>query len=214
MREVRIPSTPEEWSAWEEEFRRSMEHSREAILARMGYSSYEDYLRGKLWKAIRSRVFQRDKGCVRCRGASQEVHHMSYSEPVLRGECDEELVALCEGCHDFVEFDDDGTARSDAEKRHLAQSADTRADYPRPKIDLRRSEPVYPPEWKRMNARQREGWRNEYSWVWYNRKHPQRATEPLDVLPKWYVDMKTAYERTKGNVRDVASPTRKPKSKA
>jgi hypothetical protein len=50
--------------------------SREANVRKLGFASYEEYLRSDLWKDVRGRV-KRAKGreCSLCLKPSREMHH-------------------------------------------------------------------------------------------------------------------------------------------
>src|SRR5580704_11307413 len=81
---------------------------RETILKRLGHGSYESYLYSPVWQRIRRRIFKRDnRQCVRCSEKATQVHHLTYTEPVLKGEDDTQLVSVCAECHDRIEFDAD-----------------------------------------------------------------------------------------------------------
>jgi hypothetical protein len=61
--------------------------------------SYAAYLASPEWKKIRARVLKRDgKRCQHCSAKAQCVHHISYDEPVIIGERDEDLISLCNSC--------------------------------------------------------------------------------------------------------------------
>lgn len=78
---------------------------RDIDLRAMGFASYADYRAGVLWKSIRSRVHKRDgKKCRCCGKAADVVHHDSYAPKVLSGADLAPLYALCNGCHDRIEF--------------------------------------------------------------------------------------------------------------
>lgn len=78
---------------------------RDANLAQLGFSSYECYLRGSLWKGIRRAVLERDGGACRlCPRRAAQVHHLSYRMAVLTGAHLNDLVSLCDPCHRGIEF--------------------------------------------------------------------------------------------------------------
>jgi hypothetical protein len=111
--------TPEWFEAQFAEMERRMaeDPSRETILARMGFRDYDHYRDSPLWRKIRGRVLKRDlKLCVRCRGPATEVHHRNYLEPVLRGDDDASLVAVCRVCHETIERHPKGRWRLEVEK--------------------------------------------------------------------------------------------------
>jgi hypothetical protein len=82
--------------------------NRQSALKAIGFATYQDYLDSALWAGIRERVLKRDHGvCVACGRKAVSVHHVTYSESVLRGQDDTQLVAICRGCHKFTEFDGD-----------------------------------------------------------------------------------------------------------
>jgi hypothetical protein len=103
--------------------------SRETILTRMGFRDYDEYRESPLWRKIRRRVLKRDlKLCVRCRGPATEVHHRNYLEPVLRGDDDASLVAVCRICHEAIERDPEGRRRSDVEKEAVLHDEHAQGD--------------------------------------------------------------------------------------
>ncbi len=66
---------------------------------------YAEYLQSPLWKLIRERVLIRDDWeCQMCGKQADVVHHKSYKPEVLAGKKDSELVSLCFGCHNDIEF--------------------------------------------------------------------------------------------------------------
>ena len=82
---------------------------RKAALERCGFTCYEEYLRSDLWKRIRELVLMRDHGiCSCCEGHATQVHHLSYGDVTLRGDCLDKLVAICRRCHLAVEFAGNG----------------------------------------------------------------------------------------------------------
>lgn len=89
--------------------------------------SHSEYLATALWKKIRGRVLRRDdRKCARCGGKAGEVHHRSYAREVLEGKADHLLASLCRGCHEVVEFDENGRKRTHEEReRMLATPAPT-----------------------------------------------------------------------------------------
>ncbi|SAL06722.1 hypothetical protein AWB78_08211 [Caballeronia calidae] len=146
----------------------------ESPLEKLGYSSYANYLSRALWKKIKKRVLVRDDHtCQRCFGSASVVHHRSYSEAVLKGEDDSQLASLCEGCHHVIEFDDDGSRRTDREKDEVLATKCLRVDFPAVKVDLRRKWPVLPTRWKRMNWWQRTGWISEHEYQRIGRTWPE-----------------------------------------
>jgi len=155
---------------------------RAGTLRRLGYKDYDNYRSRALWKRIRERILERDdRTCRRCKGEATVVHHRSYSEVVLKGEDDEQLVSLCEGCHEVVEFDDSGVRRSDTEKESILAQPCGRYDYPAIKVDLRLKSTAYPALWPRMNWWQRRGWFAAYQYVRVGRKWPNQ----VDILARY-----------------------------
>jgi len=74
-------------------------------LRAMGFADYSEYLSSALWLLIKSRVLSRDNGrCRICGDFARTVHHMDYSLHVLRGNRDDKLLSVCDGCHQKVEF--------------------------------------------------------------------------------------------------------------
>ena len=74
---------------------------RETILARLVYGDYESYLYSPLWQKIRRRVLKRDGSiCTRCGDRATQVHHLEYTEAVLKGDDDSQLVSVCKPCRE------------------------------------------------------------------------------------------------------------------
>ena len=86
---------------------------RNELLPKLGFPSYKDYLNSCLWAEIRDAILDRDNHlCRLCQAAARIVHHIDYSEATLRGDSLDELVSLCHGCHEKVEFTEDGDKRT------------------------------------------------------------------------------------------------------
>lgn len=86
---------------------------RNALLLKMGFSSYNAYLSSELWAEIRIIIFERDNNCCKlCNLPAYAVHHLDYSEATLRGETFDGLVSICKKCHDKVEFTKNGKKRT------------------------------------------------------------------------------------------------------
>jgi hypothetical protein len=141
--------------------------------------SYDVYLASKFWKAIKKRVMTRDKGlCQCCGGKGKTVHHRSYEAEVMRGEADEFLGTICDGCHDIVHFDDAGNKRTDAEADAIFCAGIRATDFPEPTVDLRR--PWYkcrPRSWYRMTALQQALWRARYEQIAEAKRAGRRAAD-------------------------------------
>jgi 5-methylcytosine-specific restriction endonuclease McrA len=116
---------------------------------------YRVYLHSKQWKMIPRRVHKQDgKLCRRCgggaSGADKATHHISYSDEVMRGEADDQIVCICKGCHRFIHFDDEGKKRSgDEVKRFLLDKSECVAVVPLDiaDIDLRLRSMIRPWNW-------------------------------------------------------------------
>jgi hypothetical protein len=91
------------------------------------------------------------------------VHHRSYAIEVMRGDEDEQLVCVCEGCHDTIHRDDSGNWRIKEECDRVLLEIDQRSDFRPFTIDRRRDrfKQIHPDEWPRMNAIQRAAWNDE-----------------------------------------------------
>ena len=71
--------------------------------------NHRNYIASKKWKDIRARVLTRDEfKCQMCLGHADQVHHKSYDKDVLDGKRDDQLVAICQSCHRYIEFDNAG----------------------------------------------------------------------------------------------------------
>lgn len=124
---------------------------------------YADYLKSPLWRKIKRRVLKRDrKACRRCGGKATRVHHRSYADVVLAGNDDEQLTSICEGCHNFIHFDDNGYKRSSEETDQLLMTRDESKAFPAPQVDLRLRWRKDPPGWNRMSAVRKQEFECEY----------------------------------------------------
>ncbi|MGC2163136.1 MAG: hypothetical protein WA634_14585 [Silvibacterium sp.] len=138
----------------------------------LGFNDYEEYRRSSLWKKIKRRVKERDSNlCARCESKADLVHHRSYALEVLRGEDDEQLASVCEGCHNVIHFDDQSNKhkRNPQEWDSVLVQKDLSTGFPPPKVDLRLRWRKDPPEWPRMTAKQRIAYHLEYEKLRYIR---------------------------------------------
>ena len=86
---------------------------RAKTLKRMGFTSYTDYIRSPLWRAIRAAKLEADPLCEICgKSKAQSVHHLRYNEATLRGKNVRTLVSVCNSCHYKIEFKADGEKRT------------------------------------------------------------------------------------------------------
>ena len=91
---------------------------RDQNLLEIGFSSYKEYLKSDLWKAIRKKAIDQTGGTCRfCDKPATVVHHMSYRVEVLHGERLWSLIPLCNGHHFFIEFHSDGRKKTCGESR-------------------------------------------------------------------------------------------------
>ena len=81
------------------------------LLASLGFKTYHHYLKSDLWREIRQQVLSKSPFCVACGIPANVVHHMNYRKKTLLGEDLESLVPLCQECHEYIEFYNDGTKR-------------------------------------------------------------------------------------------------------
>ena len=126
-------------------------------------ADYADYLKSPLWQKIKRRVLKRDgKTCRRCGGKATRVHHRSYTDKVLAGNDDEQLASICEGCHNFIHFDDNGYKRSPEETDRFLMTRDESKAFPVPQVDLRLRWRKDPPGWNRMSALQKQVFEREH----------------------------------------------------
>src|ERR1700722_20363758 len=124
------------------------------ISRELGFSCYKDYLRSPLWKEIRRRVLERDEiKCARCSGKANRVHHLAYTETILKGDDDSHLVAVCDGCHSFVHTDDGGQKRSFPDWNTYLRTEDRPDRVFNISADRRRKKQIEPADWKRMSIR-------------------------------------------------------------
>lgn len=86
--------------------------ARNAILAELGFASYADYLRSRLWISIRRRVLGGGKACQLCGERATQVHHSRYTIGNLRGTSTRYLFPVCGDCHAAAERHTNGRKRS------------------------------------------------------------------------------------------------------
>lgn len=89
-------------------------------LNRLGFHSYQQYLKSDLWKGIRQRAIRLSGGfCQVCKtNAPTEVHHRHYSMDVMSGANISSLVPICRTCHSLAEFNQGKkTSLGEANKR-------------------------------------------------------------------------------------------------
>jgi hypothetical protein len=69
-------------------------------LQRLGYKTYRSYLNSPHWKEFRAEIIERDRMCLCCGGAPEDVHHKRYKR--LGKEDPGDAVALCRRCHEWI----------------------------------------------------------------------------------------------------------------
>jgi hypothetical protein len=97
---------------------------RDFILRRMGYQTYNGYLRSKFWKELRERFFKaRGRKCRTCPGDATQIHHVYYTSANLRGETFDGMDGICSHCHRTLETKSRSKRRSadDVRKIHLSR---------------------------------------------------------------------------------------------
>lgn len=68
-------------------------------------TEYQEYMASELWRTIRERIMERDRWtCQACGRKATVVHHKSYDREVLDGNRDSDLIAICNHCHQQIEF--------------------------------------------------------------------------------------------------------------
>lgn len=67
------------------------------------FNSYQEYMQSELWRTKRKRILARDNyRCQKCGSAiNLRVHHIRYPD-VYGAEPDDDLVTLCDSCHQEV----------------------------------------------------------------------------------------------------------------
>lgn len=75
--------------------------ARQQNLARLGFSSYRQYLASDTWSQIRERVLATGE-CWCCGSRPSSVHHSSYPLTALAGNDDSVLYAVCHPCHKWA----------------------------------------------------------------------------------------------------------------
>ena len=79
---------------------------------------YQYYLQSPFWLLIRNVVLFRDSfECKACGIKATCVHHLNYEVDTLYGKGLDQLVSLCESCHNKIEFDEDGNKIHDIDEK-------------------------------------------------------------------------------------------------
>ena len=85
--------------------------TRQRVLRKLGFASYQEYLASDLWKGIRERVLaDANHTCRLCGRRATQVHHTRYNPATMRGMRLNELVPVCGRCHKDAEFEHDEKA--------------------------------------------------------------------------------------------------------
>ena len=84
----------------------------------MGFKSYADYLKSKMWKEIVDQVKKRDKNCRFCGKNGYSIHHGIYA---LQGYNLREVYLCCGKCHYELEFTKAGIKRRFSVVRKLTK---------------------------------------------------------------------------------------------
>lgn len=88
-------------------------NARARTLFYLGFSSYKAYLKSKLWREIRKRVFAaKGRRCVLCGCKATQIHHRSYDRATLLGLILTFLEPVCKRCHEGIEFTESGRKRT------------------------------------------------------------------------------------------------------
>jgi hypothetical protein len=101
---------------------------RDAVLKRIGFNSYAEYLKSDLWKSIRRQVIKQSPDCFRCGKNAEHVHHRSYSFDVMIGRKNNELVSTCSICHRNAEYDELGKKKTLSEANKFYDGESCRKD--------------------------------------------------------------------------------------
>lgn len=80
--------------------------ARNIFLRQLKFKDYKSYLKSRLWKKVRGKVFKK-KGCACeiCGNYATEIHHSRYHKNDLLGRNLKFLHPLCRDCHYSIEFD-------------------------------------------------------------------------------------------------------------
>jgi hypothetical protein len=97
-------------------------HRRNQILKKLGYKTYEEYLKSAFWSAVRRRTLTRDRFiCRLCPNKATEVHHTVYDFFTLKGKTLQHLYAICSPCHERVTFESPGVRHNPDKMRELTE---------------------------------------------------------------------------------------------
>lgn len=80
--------------------------SRGFWLSRLGFSTYQEYLKSDIWRDIRARAFKtHGYSCFLCGERAFEIHHLRYHKNDLTGKRLKYLRPICRSCHQGIEFE-------------------------------------------------------------------------------------------------------------
>jgi hypothetical protein len=86
----------------------SYEHRRENLY-QLGFHTYRQYLRSKLYARVRRRAFAaHGPNCRICLRRATEIHHERYRTGDLNGKYVAALHPICRACHEWIQLDADG----------------------------------------------------------------------------------------------------------
>jgi hypothetical protein len=79
---------------------------RKSALRRLGFNSYDSYLKSKLWASIKIRLNRKhnNKKCRFCSNPRYAYHHLKYNYPILKGKASalKWIIPTCKKCHSLI----------------------------------------------------------------------------------------------------------------
>ena len=81
--------------------------SRNYWLGKIGFKTYQDYLKSQMWRFIRDSTDMRLCSC--CDKPATQIHHSRYHKHDLTGKTRRNLHPICGACHQAIEYNPDGT---------------------------------------------------------------------------------------------------------
>lgn len=154
-------------------------------LPELGYASYSEYLKSDDWKVIRDAVLGPFPYCCCCERPASQVHHWSYSAPVMLGLCKELLFPVCEKCHEEVEFDG-------KRKRSMPEARKVLASRLVPLFKVRLKRGQEREKWLLRNANGTEEGRSARKGQG-QQKTPKKQLPPTDAHCKYFIPVGTEY---------------------
>lgn len=120
-------------------------------------AEYEKYIKSLAWRKRKDKWLGKyGRFCRICGEKKVHLHHKTYEN--FTNEKDEDLIALCEFCHDLVHkyHEDSGLELAAATDRCIKLNARLKTEHLMSKVRSKKSDSVIDSEWAARKAKQKE----------------------------------------------------------